>query len=56
MLLNKNIVCFVPKYSLFCTEIGKKIAEILLVPGDYAIGEFGSLKDKLNAVRKDPNS
>jgi len=42
------------KHSLFCTEIDQLISEILLGRGDYAlVGEFGSLKDKLVAARRD---
>ena len=42
------------KHSLFCTEIDQLISEILLGRGDYAlVGEFGSLKDKLDAARRD---
>ena len=42
------------KYNVFCTEIEQCISEILLARGDYAlIGEFGSIKDRLSAVRKE---
>ena len=42
------------KHNLLCTEIDHLISEILLTRGDYAlVGEFGSLKDKLDAARKD---
>jgi len=42
------------KHSLFCTEIDQLISEILLGRGDYAlVGEFGSLKDKLDAAWRD---
>ena len=41
-------------HNLFCTEIDQLISEILLSRGDFAlVGEFGSLKDKLDAGRKE---
>ena len=41
-------------YSLFCTEIDHLISEILLGRGDFAlVGEFGNLKDKLDAAKRE---
>ena len=42
------------KHNALCTQIELKISEVLLGRGDYGlVGELGSLKDKLNTVRKE---
>ena len=42
------------EHSALCARIGQKTSEILLGRGDYnLVGELGSLKDKLNALRKE---
>ena len=41
-------------HSLFCTEIDHLISEILLGRGDFSlVGEFGNLKDKLDAAKRE---
>ena len=42
------------KHSLLCAQIEQKISEVLLRRGDYSlVGELGSLKDRLIAIRKE---
>ena len=42
------------EHSALCTRIEQKTSEILLGRGDYnLVGELGSLKDKLNGLRKE---
>ena len=42
------------KHNVLCAQIEHKISEVLLSRGDYSlVGELGSLKDRLNAVRKE---
>ena len=41
-------------HNALCAQIEHKISEVLLSRGDYGfVGELGSLRDKLNAVRKE---
>ena len=42
------------EHNALCVQIEHKISEVLLGRGDYnLVGELGSLKDRLNAVRKE---
>ena len=42
------------EHNALCAQIVQKTSEILLGRGDYnLVGELGSLKDKLNALRKE---
>ena len=42
------------KHNALCAQIEHKISEVLLSRGDYSlVGELGSLKDRLTAIRKE---
>ena len=42
------------EHNALCVQIEHKISEVLLGRGDYnLVGELGSLKDRLNTVRKE---
>ena len=42
------------KHNSLCMQIEHKISEVLLKRGDYSlVGELGSLKDRLTAIRKE---
>ena len=41
-------------HSALCNQIEHKISEVLLKRGDYGlVGELGSLKDRLTAIRRE---
>ena len=42
------------KHNALCVQIEHKISEVLLSRGDYGfVGELGSLKDRLTAIRRE---
>ena len=42
------------KHNALCAQIEHKISEVLMNRGDYGlVGELGSLKDRLNSIRKE---